>query len=195
MLDPRRSVEPLLVMIVEQLELPSAQTYQRGISALIVDVEKAGGGLVDPGIKTGNYLNNVLAVQQAVARGADDAILCNSAGEVAEGATSNVFAVLGDELVTPHLEAGLLAGITREVVCELATNAGFTVRERTLLPDQLRQASEVFLTSSVRGVMPVTRLDGASVGDGRVGPVTTRLLECYAQYIDRCARTDATSDR
>jgi branched-chain amino acid aminotransferase len=182
-LDPREVDEATLVVIVQPLQLPTAEQYDRGISAVIVDVEKAGGGLLDPGIKTGNYLNNILALRQAIARGGDDAIMCNAAGEVAEGATSNVFMARGGEVLTPHLRAGLLAGITREVVSELAAEIGHPVRETTIHPAQLRAADEAFLTSSVRGIMPITRLDGQPIGSGTAGVITRRLHERYERYI------------
>ncbi|MBC8073177.1 MAG: aminotransferase class IV family protein, partial [Deltaproteobacteria bacterium] len=138
---------------------------------------------LDPAIKSGNYLGSILALRQAIAEGGDDAILCNAAGEIAEGATSNVFFVKDGELVTPDLQAGLLAGITREVVCELAAELEVPVLARRVQPDQLRAADEVFMTSSVRGIMPVTRLDGRVVGGGVAGPVTTRLRQRYDRYI------------
>lgn len=186
-LDPRQVDSPTLVIIVQPLKLPTAEQYARGIAAVIVDVEKGGGGLVDPGIKTGNYLNNILALRQAIARGGEDAIMCNLAGEVAEGATSNVFLVRDGELLTPHLRTGLLAGITREVVCELAADVGHPVRETTVQPDELRGAQEVFLTSSVRGIMPVTRLDDRPIGSGTAGPVTRKLHARYLRYIEALA--------
>jgi branched-chain amino acid aminotransferase len=187
-LDPRVVESPTFVVIVMPLVLPTTEQYARGISAVIVAVEKAGGGLVDPGIKTGNYLNNILALRQAIAKGGEDAIMCNAEGEIAEGATSNVFAVSRGELLTPHLRAGLLPGITREVVCELAAAIGRPVRHRTVLPAELRAAEEVFLTSSVRGIMPVTKLDGAPIGDGQAGPITRELQERYEAYIEAAKR-------
>jgi branched-chain amino acid aminotransferase len=188
-LDPRAVESPTFVVIVTPLRLPAPEQYVRGISAVIVDVEKSGGGLVDPGIKTGNYLNNILALRQAIARGGEDAILCNAAGEIAEGATSNVFAVLGGEIVTPHLRVGLLPGITREVVCELAGDLGRPVRHTTVRPNELRAAEEVFLTSSVRGIMPVTRLDDQTIGTGEAGPITRELHARYEAYIEEAKRT------
>lgn len=182
-LDPRKSEDPNLVILVQPLNLPPAEQYERGIKVVVVDVEKAGGGLVDPAFKTGNYLNNILALRQAISRGGDDAIMCNAAGDVAEGATSNVFVVHGERVSTPSLDTGLLPGITREVVCELARALGYEVGHRRISPAELRDADEVFLTSSVRGIMPVTTLDGAPVGEGTVGPVTRRLLDRYRDYI------------
>ena len=182
-LDPRKSDAPTIVIVAQPLELPSEETYSRGLRTVFVHVDKAGGGLIDPGIKTGNYLSNIIALREAIAKGGDDAILVTSAGEVAEGATSNVFAVIDDKLCTPHLRAGLLAGITRQVVRELAADIGHPAQECTVRPDALKGASEVFLTSSVRGIMPVTSIDGAVVGEGAVGPVTTALRARYEAYI------------
>ncbi len=181
-LDPRRTQAPTIVIIAQPLELPSEATYAKGLHAVLVAVDKAGCGL-DPGIKTGNYLSNIIALREAIGRGGDDAILVTSAGEVAEGATSNVFAVMDGRLCTPHIRAGLLAGITRQVVCELAAQLGHPAAECTVLPDALRAASEVFFTSSVRGIMPVTRLDGTQVGTGQAGPVTSALRARYESYI------------
>ena len=174
MLDPRHSEDPLLVVIVKPIELPPPEAYERGIAAVIVGITKNLGTSLDPTIKSGNYLNNILALRQAIAAGGDDAIMCNPEGAVSEGATSNVFMVQDGRVLTPSLRTGLLPGITRQAVCELATAAGAPVEETTIMPAQLRAADEVFLTSSVRGIMPVTRLDGQQVGDGHAGPVTRR---------------------
>lgn len=181
-LDPRTSEGATLVVIVQPLALPPPELYERGIAVVIVTVDKAGGGL-DPSIKTGNYLGNIQALRQAIAQGADDAILCNRRGEVSEGSTSNVFVVQGEHLRTPDIGAGLLAGITRQVVVELAQAASIPVAEGPLRPDDLYGADEVFLTSSVRGILPVTRIGGQPVGTGNVGPVTERLRRLYAQAL------------
>lgn len=186
-LDPRKSVDPTLVILVRQLELPPADLYERGLSVVMVCTIKTG-GLVDPQLKTGNYLGSVLALRDAAAKGGEDAILCNDLGEVAEGASSNVFVVAGGEIATPHLEAGLLAGITRETVCRLAAQTGHAVQERVVTVEQCRDADELFLTSSIRGIMPVTKIDGAPVGSGRVGRITRELRERYEAYLRDAAR-------
>ncbi|MCA9714506.1 MAG: aminotransferase class IV [Myxococcales bacterium] len=188
MLDPRVSGAPLLVVIVKALQPLPPELYERGISAAIVDVLKPGRLQLDPSLKTGNYLNSILALRQAIDGDAEDAILCNAAGAVAEGATSNVFMVAGGRVLTPSFETGLLKGITRTVVVELAAAQGLQVEEVTIMPAELRAADEVFLTSSVRGVMPVTRLDGVAVHGGQVGPVTRRMIAAYRGYIDAIAR-------
>jgi D-amino acid aminotransferase len=186
MLDPRKSEAPTLVVLVQPLVLPAPEAYERGIAVVIVGTMKSIGGL-DPGIKTGNYLGSILAMRRAIEAGGEDAILCNADGEIVEGATSNVFFVKGGQLGTPPLDAGLLAGITREIVCRLAGELGHTVVQLRVSPDELRSADEVFLTSSVRGIMPATTIDGHVVGSGKAGPVTTALHRRYVAYLAELA--------
>ncbi|MCH9683906.1 MAG: aminotransferase class IV, partial [Deltaproteobacteria bacterium] len=150
-LDPRQSEDPLLVVMVKSLELPDAEAYTRGLAAVIVGITKNSGTSLPPTIKSGNYLSNILALRQAYAAGGEDAIMLNPEGAVSEGATSNVFMVLDGQLETPHLRTGLLPGITRQIICELATQLGCPAGETTIAPERLRAAEEVFLTSSVRG--------------------------------------------
>jgi branched-chain amino acid aminotransferase len=186
MLDPRASLVPSLVIVVQPLVLPTAQAYERGIAAVVVDRTKGESGL-DPSIKSGNYLANVLALQEAIAAGGDDAIMKNAAGDIAEGATSNLFLVRasasGPVLVTPSIETGLLEGITRRVVVRLARGLGLSPLEGRVSHEELLAASEVFLTSSVRGIMPVTRIDGRPVGAGTAGLVWRRLHSAYTAYV------------
>jgi D-amino acid aminotransferase len=193
LLDPRKSEEPLLVVLVQPLVLPEPAAYERGIAAVIVGVTKNAGTSIDPEIKSGNYLGNILALRQAIAAGGDDAIMCNLEGAVSEGATSNVFMVAAGRVSTPNMRTGILPGITRQTVCELAAVGGWPVAETRIMPEDLRAADEVFLTSSVRGIMPVTRLDGVAVGDGTAGPVTRQLHQAYVAYVAAAAAAAASS--
>ena len=137
-------------------------------------------------MKSGNYLNNVLALGEARrTSGAYEAILCADDGSVAEGASSNVFAVVRGELWTPGSDVGILDGITRAKAMELARGAGITVVERRILPDELRGADEAFLTSATRGILPVTTIDGGPVGAGVPGPITKRLMALYDELARR----------
>lgn len=187
MLDPRVSTSPLLVVLVQALQLPAPALYEAGLSVRIVDVHKISARSLDPTLKTGNYLNSIQALRQAADSAASDAIMCSPQGTVAEGATSNVFMVRGGALLTPSLATGLLEGITRALVMRLASELGIPCSEATIWPDELRAADEVFLTSSVRGPMPVTTLDGQPVGVGGVGAVTRRIMTRYSAYIDSVA--------
>jgi branched-chain amino acid aminotransferase len=190
MLDPRSSGEPTLVIVVQPLVLPTREAYEAGIFAVVVDMTK-GDGSLDPTIKSGNYLANVLALREAIAAGGDDAIMKNAAGDIAEGATSNLFIVTSDagvpQLRTPSIDTGVLEGITRRVVGQLARGLGLPPIEGRITPDELRGADEVFLTSSVRGIMPVTCIDGHPVGTGTAGPVWRRLHAAYSTYLDEAA--------
>ncbi|MEZ4381978.1 MAG: aminotransferase class IV [Nannocystaceae bacterium] len=187
-LDPRHAGEPLLVVIAKELKLLGPALYERGLSVRIVDVRKISRRSLDPTLKTGNYLNSIQALRQATANEAEDAIMLSTDGAVAEGATSNVFMVKDGRLSTPSLQTGLLSGITRALICEMAAADGTPVSEATIWPDELRAADEIFLTSSVRGPIAVTTLDGVTIGDGGVGPITRRLSELYRDYLERVAR-------
>jgi branched-chain amino acid aminotransferase len=182
-LDTRVAESPVLVVLVTPLEEVDPAVRMQGISAIVVDRQDFfRQGLI--GLKTGNYLGNILALHQAHDQGADDAILCNAEGQVAEGSTSNLFLVVDGRVHTPSLASGLLAGITRDLVIRLLdTRLGLQVAERAVLVDELTRADEMFLTSSIRGVMPVTKLDGVAVGDGTAGPVTRRVIEVYEAFL------------
>lgn len=182
-LDPRAAEAPVLVVMVQPLVVPPRDAYARGIAALIVGDRE---GAIRPGLKTGNYLGNIMALHHAHEQGAEDAIMCVG-GKVSEGANSNVFMVVRGEVHTPSLQTGLLAGITRQTILRLVREQlGVPVFERTITPDELRAADELFLTSTVRGVMPVTTLDGVVVGEGELphaGPLTQRVLAAYWAYL------------
>lgn len=181
-LDPASADDPLLVVIVQPLGGPTAEMYQRGVAVEIVSITRNDPNAIDPAIKSGNYLNNVLALGEARRRrpGVHEAILCNAQGSVAEGATSNVFLVKDGELRTPALDVGILDGVTRGKVIGLARKAGVPCREVSFLPpDELRGADEAFLTSAARGILPVAAVDGQPVGEGTPGPVTRRLMGLY----------------
>jgi branched-subunit amino acid aminotransferase/4-amino-4-deoxychorismate lyase len=130
-------------------------------------------------VKSGNYLNSVLALAEARRKGAYEALMCDAVGRIAEGSSSNLFLVRQGRLATPALSVGLLEGITRRHVIALARGLGLAVDELGLWPADLQGADEAFLTSSVRGVMPVVRVDGRPIGAGAPGPVTRRIMAAY----------------
>ena len=188
-LDPASADDPQLVVIVFPLGAPTSEMYARGVSAAIVSVTRNNPQAIDPAVKSGNYLNNILALGEARRRsGAYEAILCSSDGTVAEGASSNVFAVRGGVVRTPPLDVGILDGITRAKVIGLARQAGIAVEEARISPEELRAADEVFITSATRAVLPVTRLDEQPVGAGVPGPFTRRLMELLAGLVRQGAK-------
>ena len=186
-LDPAAAGQPRLVVIVQPLGGPSPEVLERGAEVEIVSVTRNSPRAIDPAVKSGNYLNNVLAMGEARRRrpSAHEAILCAANGGVAEGATSNVFAVVAGQVRTPALEVGILDGVTRgKVLASARTNGILCYEVPFMSPDELRQADEAFLTSSVRGVLPVTRVDGQALGDGKPGPVTRRLMVLYRELVE-----------
>jgi branched-chain amino acid aminotransferase len=185
-LDPASAGPPRLIVIAQPLGAPSAAMLEAGVAVAVVKQSRSAPGSVAPAVKSGNYLNSVLAMAEArrLSPRVHEAILCSSSGGVAEGATSNVFYVREGLLYTPGLAVGILDGVTRGKVLALAAQAGLATREPVFVaPEELRQADEVFLTSAVRGILPVTEVDGAPIGAGRPGPVTRRLLALYQRLL------------
>ena len=179
-LDPAAADEPRLIVIVRPVKLPEPAQYQGGVEVATVGRSRAGhGATVDPTVKSGNYLVSVLAVAEARRRGAYEAILCDGVGRITEGGSSNFFVIKGGRLQTPPLSVGLLEGITRRTVIELCRGSGLSVDEVPLWPIDLRSADEALLTSSVRGLLPVVRVDGQPIGDGKPGPITRRVMALY----------------
>lgn len=175
---------PTVVVVVAPAHRPSREEWERGLSVALVDRLRVSVRALDPGAKTGNYMNNVLALHEAEARGADDAVMLNDRGEVTEGTTSNVYVVSRGAVLTPPLGAGILKGTTRTRVLDLCARNAIPAREATLLPADLRAADEVFLSSSVRGVIPVTRIDDHPVSGGRPGPMTRRVHDLFEAAAD-----------
>src|SRR3954454_4090581 len=141
-LDPASCDDCRLVVIAFPLGAPTRDMFEKGVAVAIVSVTRNSPRAIDPAVKSGNYLNNVLALGEARRAGAYEAILCADDGSVAEGSTSNVFAVVGGVVCTPPPDVGILDGITRAKVMQLASGAGVTVVERRIQPDELRGADE-----------------------------------------------------
>jgi branched-chain amino acid aminotransferase len=135
------------------------------------------------GIKTLSYTESVLALAQAKAAGADDAIFLDTAGHVSEATASNLFALIDGTLVTPPLGCGVLPGITRAAVLELAATLGVDAMEREMAEPELVAASEIFLTSSIREIAPLVRIATNAIGGGRCGPITQRFVDAYAALV------------
>ena len=173
---------PTVVMIQKPLPPYPERHYAEGVRVAAVGVRRNHPRALDPAIKSSNLLNNVLAVREAQSRGAEEPVLLNHDGFLAEGASTNVFAAKGGTLRTPPLSAGILAGITREVVLDLVAGLGIPCREEPLHLDDLVGADEAFLTSTTREVVPVQRVDEAVVGDGRPGPLTRRVMAAFRAY-------------
>lgn len=177
---------PNVVIFVRHL--PAApSSAEAGIRACLVQTLRNDRRALDPAIKSGNYLNNILGLMEAKQRGGAEAIFLNGNGQVTEASTSNVGIVKDGRAWTPPLDSGILAGVTRAVLLAAARSRGVAFAERALDLAELRGADEVFLTSTLRGVLAVTQLDGRPIGDGKPGPFTARLqallVDCVAREI------------
>jgi branched-chain amino acid aminotransferase len=178
--DPSKSPHPSLVVIVKGLVPPSEAAYERGVAVSLVPVVRNHPDSVDPRIKSNNLLNNVLAMQAALRRGPYfEAVMRNHRGELAECSQSNLFLVKGGTAFTPALDAGLLAGITREFVEEVAVDSGIPMVDAVLRDADLFGADEAFLTSTSKEIVPIVRVDERVIGVGAPGPITRRLLDGY----------------
>jgi len=173
---------PTVVMVVKPLEAIPERSYTDGVAVILSSVRRNPPLALDPAIKSCNLLNNILAVQEAQKRGALEPILLNETGEVAEGASANVFMVKAGVVLTPPLDAGLLPGVTRQVVLELGRSLGVPMREEPVAVKDLLGADEAFLTSTLKEVAPIATIDTRPVGPGRPGPVTLRLLRALREY-------------
>jgi branched-chain amino acid aminotransferase len=187
--DPAACPTPSVVIIVKPFEAPRPEAYEEGVAVALVSVVRNHPGSVNPLIKSNNLLNNALAMQEAFRRGAFEGVMRNYRGELSECTTSNVFVVKGGQALTPPLESGLLAGITREFVFELGLAEGIPVRDAVLRDNDLFDADEAFLTSTTRELLPITRVDDRVIGSGRLGPVTRKLLEAFRRQAQMLTRS------
>jgi branched-chain amino acid aminotransferase len=176
---------PTRVVIVKPYEPLPERCYREGVPVIVASVRRNSPRALDPAIKSGNLINNILAVREAQAAGAFEPILLNDNGEVAEGASANVFVVKDGAGRTPPLGAGILPGVTRQLLIEIGHGLGIPMREETLVVADLLGADEAFITSTLKEAVPVRAVDGKAVGDGRPGPVTLRLLKAYREYAAR----------
>jgi len=175
--DPKATPSHTLVIIVKPHVDPPESAYRDGVAVAIVDIVRNHPGSVNPVIKSNNLMNNALAMQEALRRGAFEGVMRNYLGELTECTTANLFVVNNGSVLTPPLSAGILPGITREFMFEIGRAMGVDVREAVLHDEDLYGADEAFLTSTTREAVPIVAVDGRSIGEGKPGPVTLKLLE------------------
>jgi branched-chain amino acid aminotransferase len=182
-LDPSSCGEPRVVCIADQVRLYPEEKLRNGIALVTSSLRRPAPDVLDPRVKSLNYLNNVLAKQEARRQGADEALLLNRAGHVAEASVANVFAVRAGRLVTPPPSDGALEGLTRASVLELAREEDIPAEERTLGRFDLLAAEEAFITGSGARIVAVGSLDGRRIGKGGAGPITQRLCRAFDQLV------------
>ncbi len=185
-IDPSRCHAPQVFIIADALHMVSERVRTEGAKVIIAATRRLGADGLDPRIKSLNYLNHILARMEATHAGADEAILLNSAGRIAEGSADNIFIVKKGELLTPPVIEGALDGITRQVVLELAETLGIKTREIPLAPYDLFTADECFLTGTGAELIPVGLADGRSIPQCP-GPVYARLAAAFKDVVNHGA--------
>jgi branched-chain amino acid aminotransferase len=175
--DPRDCENNFFAFVVPFVWIASPEEQERGLHATISGVQRIAPGSVDPTAKNYHWLDLTMGLYEAYGRGGETAILVDREHNVVEGPGFNVF-VVGDGVISTP-DSGVLEGITRRTVMELASDLGIPLERRSIPADEMRRAEEVFVTSTAGGIMPVTNVDGEAVGDGKPGPVTSRLREAY----------------
>ncbi len=184
-IDPRKCSRPTVVVIVDQIQLYPERAYREGLRMVTATHRKNPSDSLNPRIKSLNYLNQILARLEANLAGADEALMLNHEGYVCECSADNVFVVRGGEVWTPPPYLGILRGVTRDTVLELAGALGIPAFERVFTLHDVYTADEVFLTGTGAEIGPVVWVDGRVIGTGRPGPVTRRLLEAYRELAAR----------
>lgn len=174
-LDPNRCSNPQVIIIADAISLYPPELYEKGLEIITVSVQRTHPAALNPRIKSLNYLNNILAKIEGLQAGCIEAMMLNHKGEVAECTGDNIFLVRGGTLYTPPLEAGILAGVTRNAVIELARGAGINVQETPLTKHDVYIADECFLTGTAAEVVPVVKVDSRTIGTGKPGPMTRDL--------------------
>ena len=178
-LDPNKCATPQIIIIADTIELYSKALYERGLDIVTVTTIRNHFSALDPKIKSLNYLNNILAKIESIRAGAGEALMLNKDGYVAECAGDNIFIFKDNILRTPPSSAGILVGITRNVVMKLATEMGVQVREELMTRYDLYIAEECFLTGTAAEIIPVVKIDGRTIGTGKPGKITLDLLKRY----------------
>jgi len=181
-LSPFKCSRPSTFIIADSIALYPQEMYDNGMAVIIAKTVRVSANMLDPCIKSLNYLNNICAKIEAVDAGVAEAIMLNVKGNVAECTGDNIFIVKDGQVITPDTNSGILVGVTRGVVMRLARELGLTVIERAVTPDDLRASDECFLTGTAAEVISVTKIDETTIGDGKVGEITTKLLETFREF-------------
>lgn len=186
-LDPKNIDRKANVMVmINSLALYPREAYETGLKVVTTSYRVIQNDALDPRLKCiGRYASNILAKQEANSRGAGEGLMLNSTGHIAECTGDNIFLIQNGVIRTPHWSSGILKGITRDTVIELARAAGYAVEETHLTIFDVHASDEAFLTGTAAEVIPMISLDDRPLGDGRPGPITRRLMEIYRKETER----------
>ncbi|MCA9160218.1 MAG: branched-chain-amino-acid transaminase [Planctomycetales bacterium] len=182
-IDPDRTADPQVIVIADHIQLYPKELYENGMEIVTASTIRNHPAALNPRIKSLNYLNNILAKLEGKRAGCLEALMLNHRGEVAECTADNIFLVRRGELLTPPTDAGILEGVTRNAVIELAQQAGIVVREITLTRHDVYVADECFLTGSGAEIIPVIKVDMRTIGSGTVGSLTRQLSQAFHRLV------------
>jgi len=182
-IDPRKSPTPSVIVIMDTIKLWPEEVYEVGLRVVTAATPIPQRESLSPRIKSLNYLAHILAKIEGIQAGADEVLMLDSAGSVAEGSGQNVFIAKGGVLRTPPPYAGILKGVTRDVVFELARDAGYQVQETMLNRYDVYTADEAFLTGTASEIVAIRQLDGRAIGAGKAGPITRDLRARYQALV------------
>src|SRR4030088_1182522 len=180
-LNPTQCKWPSVIIIVAQIALYSEAVYQNGLTVVTCATRRTNPASLNPAVKSLNYLNNVMARIEANLAGADEALMLNDAGNVAECTADNVFIIKRGQIFTPPITAGALRGITRSVAFEIAAELGIKISEVDITRHDVFIADECFLTGTAAEVIPVIKADGRSIGNGKPGPISARMIARFRE--------------
>lgn len=183
-LDPRKCSKPTIFVITDKIKLYPEAFYEKGMPIITARTRRNHPETVNPKIKSLNYLNNILAKVEAIDAGTDEALMLTIDGYVAECTGDNVFLIKGGKIFTPPSELGALEGITQKAVIELAEKRGIKVERKIMLPAEITQADECFLTGTAAEIIPVVSLDGKAIGKGVPGKITADLRQDFRKLTE-----------
>ncbi len=178
-LDPRKCPQPTVVIIADKITLYPKELYTQGLKVVTVATRRNHAEALNPRIKSTNYLNNIIAKMEANHLGYAEVLMLNSEGYVVEGTGDNVFIYRNGRLVTPPAHVGILKGVTRQTVMDLAQEMGIPVAEEVFTRHDVFNAEECFMTGTAAEIIPVVEVDGRGIGSGKPGPLTQKLTEAY----------------
>ena len=182
-LNPYLCPKASIIIIADKINLYPAKLYDEGMEIVTASTVRNHPASINPRIKSLNYLGSILAKIEGLMAGCNEALMLNLNGEVAECTADNIFLIKQGRIATPHVNAGILDGITRRAVIELAQQAGIPVAETTLTRHDVYVADECFLTGSAAEVIPVIKVDSRPIGNGQVGPITKQLIAAFKALV------------
>ena len=182
-LNPVQCKRPSVIIIAAPIALYPEEAYRSGLTIVTCATRRAGAAVLNPAVKSLNYLNNVMARIEANLAGADEALMLNDAGNVAECTADNVFIIKKGQIFTPPISAGALRGITRSVVFEIADELGIKITETDITRHDVFVADECFLTGTAAEVIPVIKADGRMIGTGKPGAISTRMIARFRELV------------